>query len=77
MQLLSHRHQGKIESGTSREYGFCEVEILENQGLFTGFQKGEKVPVWMSHGDSVGEVPKEGKITAKERALPGRCDADG
>lgn len=70
MQLLSHRHRGKIESGTSREYGFCEVEILDNQGLFKGFQKGEKVPVWMSHGDSVGEVPKEGKITAKSERCP-------
>lgn len=65
MQLLSHAHSGKVVSGQSREYGFCEIEIAEPVGLFSGFEKKQKVPVWMSHGDSVGNVPPGAVITAK------------
>jgi GMP synthase (glutamine-hydrolysing) len=65
MQLLSHLKEGKVESGNAREFGFCEVEVLKNSGLFKGFKKNEKVPVWMSHGDSVGEVPPGGEVTAR------------
>jgi len=70
MQLLSHLHQGKVESGTSREYGFAEIEVLQNNGLFAGFKAGERAPVWMSHGDSVGSVPKAAKVTAKSDRCP-------
>jgi GMP synthase (glutamine-hydrolysing) len=67
MQLLSYLKAGKLESGKSREYGFCEIEVLENTGLFHGFKKGEKLPVWMSHGDSVGKIPASGRVTAKSQ----------
>jgi len=70
MQLLSHLHKGKVESGSSREYGFAEVEILEAQGLFAGFKKNEKVTVWMSHGDSVGAVPPGALVLAKSERCP-------
>ncbi len=65
MQLISFLKAGKLESGKAREYGFCEIEILQNSGLFHGFKKWEKFPVWMSHGDSVGAVPDSAQITAK------------
>ena len=65
MQLLSHLHKGKLESGKSREYGACEIVIREATGLFKGFKKDEKVSVWMSHGDSVGTIPEGAKITAE------------
>ncbi len=70
MQLLSHLHKGKVVSGTSREYGFAELEILEPEGIFKGFQKGERAQVWMSHGDSVGEVPPGAKLLAKSNGCP-------
>lgn len=65
MQLISHLKKGKLETGKSREYGFCEITIHETTGLFHGFKKGERLEVWMSHGDSVGTVPAGGKITAE------------
>ena len=65
MQLISFLKEGKLDSGKAREYGFCEIEVQENTGLFHGFQKGEKLSVWMSHGDSVGKIPNEGKVTAR------------
>jgi len=52
MQLISFLNEGKLESGKSREYGFCEIEVLDNVGIFEGFKSKEKLPVWMSHGDS-------------------------
>lgn len=65
MQLISFLKSGKLESGKAREYGFCEIEVKETSGLFNGFKKGEKLPVWMSHGDSVGSVPDSARITAE------------
>lgn len=65
MQLLSHLSKGKLGSGTSREYGHAEIEILDTTGLFHGFKLGEKAQVWMSHGDSVDVPPPDAKITAR------------
>jgi len=70
MQLLSHLHKGKVKSGNSREYGACEIEVLENGGIFSGFRKGEKLNVWMSHGDSVEEAPPGTTILAKSSRCP-------
>lgn len=64
MQLISFLNEGKLESGKSREYGFCEIEVLDNVGIFEGFKSKEKLPVWMSHGDSVGKAPNGGNVTA-------------
>lgn len=70
MQLLSHLNKGKIVSGTSREYGLSEIEILQADTLFKGFKVGEKLPVWMSHGDSVGTVPPGAILLARSTACP-------
>ncbi len=70
MQLLSHLHRGKVDSGATRQYGFAEIEVLENGGIFHGFKKGEKLPVWMSHGDSVEKVPPGAVVTAKSDSCP-------
>ncbi|NBT58754.1 glutamine-hydrolyzing GMP synthase [bacterium] len=65
MQLLSHLKSGKVGSGKSREYGACEIEIINPSGLFKGFKKGQKTKVWMSHGDSVETLPADCVVTAK------------
>jgi len=70
MQLLSHLSKGKLNQGTSREYGFCEIEILDNSGLFKGFEKGELSQVWMSHGDSVEVAPPGSTVTARSERCP-------
>jgi GMP synthase (glutamine-hydrolysing) len=70
MQLLSHLHRGKVAASTTREYGFSELEVLDNSGLFAGFKVGEKLPVWMSHGDSVKAIPQGAVLTAKSLGCP-------
>lgn len=64
MQLISYLKSGKLGSGSSREYGACEIEVVNTTGLFHGFKKGEKLSVWMSHGDSVDKVPPKAQTTA-------------
>ncbi len=58
LQLIAKMLGGKIDRTAHREYGPAEIEILEPRGPFAaGFAKGEKVPVWMSHGDQVEQLP--------------------
>ncbi len=71
MQLLSHLHKGKVKGGAGgREYGFSTIEVLKNDLLFKGFKVGEHLPVWMSHGDHVSEVPPGAHITARSTGCP-------
>jgi GMP synthase (glutamine-hydrolysing) len=58
MQLLAHAHGGKVEASEVGEYGRTTIEIDEPIGLFHGFDKGEEIDVWMSHGDSVSQAPE-------------------
>ncbi len=68
MQLLAHQLGGKVEPHTGRrEYGPAEIHLLPQESgapsdvgaLFTGVLTDEQasIAVWMSHGDSVGQVP--------------------
>ncbi len=70
MQLLSHMDQGRLNSGKTREYGAADLTVLKNTGLFKGFAIGQKLPVWMSHGDSVEQIPELGTVSAKSESCP-------
>lgn len=70
MQLLSQLQKGKVNSAKTREYGHSELEVLENTGLFAGFKKGQKLSVWMSHGDSVEQIPQGATLTARSAGCP-------
>src|SRR5215470_1298560 len=59
-QAMAHQLGGKVEGGHHREFGRAEVTVTDDTPLFDGvWKKGEKYPVWMSHGDRV-TVPPEG-----------------
>jgi len=70
MQLLSHEHAGRLDRGKTREFGAAEITVIEAQGLFHGFHMGEKLKVWMSHGDSVGVLPPGARLTARSESCP-------
>ncbi len=58
-QAMAHQLGGKVEGGHHREFGRAEVEVTEDSALFEGvWRKGEKYPVWMSHGDRVTKLPE-------------------
>src|SRR5262249_5063237 len=47
-----------LEGGHHREFGRAEVMVTEDSPLFEGvWRKGERYPVWMSHGDRVTGLP--------------------
>ena len=58
-QAMAHQLGGKVEGGHHREFGRAEVTVTEDSPLFEGvWRKGEKYPVWMSHGDRVTKLPQ-------------------
>jgi GMP synthase (glutamine-hydrolysing) len=57
-QAMAHQLGGEVEGGHHREFGRAEVEVTEDCALFDGiWRKGERYPVWMSHGDRVTRLP--------------------
>jgi GMP synthase (glutamine-hydrolysing) len=56
MQLIAHLAGGEVLPGQRREYGRATVTVHEGR-LFRGFDPGEEIQVWMSHGDQVGTLP--------------------
>jgi len=62
MQFMMETLGGKVIGSQKREYGFAELNIKEQNGIFTGVET--KTPCWMSHGDSVGQLPEGFVATA-------------
>ncbi len=69
MQLLSHELGGKVAPSTNkREYGKTDLLIDDTTDLFAGIP--EKLVCWMSHGDSVTQLPKGFKVLAHTESVP-------
>jgi GMP synthase (glutamine-hydrolysing) len=56
MQLLTQAFGGRVELAASREYGHARIRRTGDSPLFAGLE-GD-LPVWMSHGDRVAELPE-------------------
>ncbi len=70
MQLVAHLAGGKVKPSPEREYGRAEVAIREARGLFAGFEPGECITVWASHGDRIDRPPPRFRITASSANAP-------
>jgi GMP synthase (glutamine-hydrolysing) len=57
MQLLAQVEGGVVEPARTREYGRAPLRVEAAIGPFSGFDEGEEITVWMSHGDRVAEPP--------------------
>ncbi len=57
MYLVAQAAGGVIEAASEREYGRAELEVCLAGDLFAGFEPGERIQVWMSHGDRVARLP--------------------
>src|SRR5690606_34427028 len=69
MQLITHLEGGVVERGR-REYGRALIEVERAEGIFDGFEAGERTQVWMSHGDHVKEPPAGFRTLASTPDLP-------
>ncbi|MFC2382134.1 MAG: glutamine-hydrolyzing GMP synthase [Porphyromonas sp.] len=62
-QSLVHQAGGRVEPSDSREYGRAHLSIRhEHDALLEGVSAGSTV--WMSHGDTITELPKGFRIVA-------------
>ncbi len=55
MQLLAHQLGGRVLPGERREYGPATITLAATSSLFEALP--DTLPVWMSHGDRVAELP--------------------
>ncbi len=70
-QWLASHFKGRVESGTHREYGAALVQHTEH-GKHDPLTRSlsENASVWMSHGDSVVEIPPGAKRILESRGKP-------
>ncbi|ADV83874.1 GMP synthase, large subunit [Terriglobus saanensis SP1PR4] len=68
MQFIAHHLGGKVEPAAKREYGNAMIDIVAQTKIFGGLP--EQLDVWMSHGDSVVDMPPGFKLTAKTEHAP-------
>lgn len=68
---------GVVRPSNEREYGSALIDVKAASPLFDGIAApGEKVPVWMSHGDRVESLPNGFASIATTRNAPFAAIAD-
>lgn len=55
--LIAHLLGGKVEPGTTKEYGFAKLNVQKKIGVLEGIN--DHTQVWMSHGDTVTKLPPQ------------------
>ena len=65
-QFLAHFSGGKVAESSSREYGRANLSyVMVEEPLFKHIDAGSQV--WMSHSDTIKELPKNGKLIASTK----------
>jgi GMP synthase (glutamine-hydrolysing) len=76
-QAMAKLLGGEVEGGHAGEFGRAEVEVTDGCALFDGvWRKGERYPVWMSHGDRVTRLPEGFRAVATSPNAPVAVIAD-
>ena len=76
-QAMAAQLGGEVEGGHHREFGRAEVEVVSESPLFEGvWRKGERYPVWMSHGDRVTRLPAGFEVIGRSDNAPFAAVAD-
>jgi GMP synthase (glutamine-hydrolysing) len=76
-QTIAAQLGGAVEAGHHREFGRAEVEVVSESPLFEGvWRKGERYPVWMSHGDRVTRLPPGFEVIGQSDNAPFAAVAD-
>lgn len=62
-QLLAQTNDGKVEASNTREYGRAKLSHFDSSDeLLKGISLNSQV--WMSHGDTITQAPKDAEIIA-------------
>ncbi len=68
-QYMAKINGGLVSKSDHREYGRAQMQITDaNSPLFAGLSLESQV--WMSHGDSIMELPENARIIAKTESIP-------
>jgi GMP synthase (glutamine-hydrolysing) len=67
-QLIAYFSKGKVEPGTKKEYGIAHIVVDKPIGVLKGLNREENV--WMSHGDTVYELPEDFEVLAHTESCP-------
>ena len=67
-QLVAKSFGGEVAGSRHREYGRAKLFCSQNRPLFEGMTTGSQV--WMSHGDSIVQLPEGFEIIATTESIP-------
>lgn len=67
-QLTSKQFGGRVEKSEKREYGRAQLNIEFSNQLMEGIPIHSQV--WMSHGDSIQELPQNARVCATTDSIP-------
>lgn len=67
-QFLVANNGGKVEKSTHREYGRANLTINSEDALLHGIADGSQV--WMSHGDTILDMPVGTEVIARTESIP-------
>jgi GMP synthase (glutamine-hydrolysing) len=67
-QLMAFQLGGGVKKSNNREYGRSFLQPIHKSKLLNHIPTNSQI--WMSHGDSIAEVPKHFTITAKTEDIP-------
>lgn len=67
-QYIAQKMGGQVQRSEKREYGKANLGSVKRDPFLKGIRKGSQV--WMSHGDTIFEIPKGFKILAGTESIP-------
>jgi GMP synthase (glutamine-hydrolysing) len=74
MQLLADVFGGRLKQSEDREYGRAFFEVANHGRLLAGIAR--KSQVWMSHGDSITQLPEGFRVIGSTDSLEAAAIAD-
>jgi GMP synthase (glutamine-hydrolysing) len=75
-QLTAKLLGGKVVAADKHEYGRAHIAITRSDPIVFGFQLGEELAVWMSHGDRVEALPAGFSLVAESDNCPAAAFAN-
>ncbi len=67
-QLAAKNFGGRVEKSEKREYGKAKINISADSIIFKDIDQNTQV--WMSHGDTIKELPSQFEVLAQTSSIP-------
>lgn len=67
-QLIAQQNGGLVEKSNSREYGRAHLVMVNEESFLHNIEDGSQV--WMSHSDSIKQLPEGFTLLAKTNSIP-------